>query len=131
MWPSQFLARSADARASDPVLIPRLAPLVCASFRRRLAGTPLRFATLRLHQDGRGLSPPTRRTCSAHKEKPPPSRAGVSQFSPDLLLLVVLLGGSGGLGVLRGGGTLGGGAPSGAPCARGRGGTAGAGPAPR
>jgi hypothetical protein len=30
--------------------------------------TPLRFATLHLHQVGRGLSPPSCRTCTAYKE---------------------------------------------------------------
>src|SRR5258708_40153912 len=96
MWPSQFLARSADARASDPVSIHRLAPLLCASFRRRLAGTPLRFATLRLHQAGRGLSPPTRRTCSAHKEKAPGSLRGlVGSASPGYLISLMALSASG------------------------------------
>ena len=52
--------------ASHPVLVHRLAPLLHASFRPNLAVEPLRFATLHLHLVGRGLSPPSGRTCSAH-----------------------------------------------------------------
>ena len=45
-------------RASYPVFVHRLARLLHASFRPHLAVTPLRFATLHLHQVGGGLSPP-------------------------------------------------------------------------
>jgi|SRR5579864_147696 len=57
-------------RPLHPVLVHRLASLIHASFRPRLTTTPLRFSSpspsTRL---GRGLSPPSCRTCSAHKEK--------------------------------------------------------------
>jgi hypothetical protein len=63
-------ARSPDAHASDPVRVPRLVRLLPASSGRRVAATPLRFATLHLHQVGGGLSPPSCRTCAAYKENP-------------------------------------------------------------
>jgi hypothetical protein len=44
MCASRPLARSPDAHASDPVLVHWLAFLLHASFRPRLAATPLRFA---------------------------------------------------------------------------------------
>jgi len=40
-----------------------------ASFRPHLAVTPLRFATLHLHQVGTGLSPASYRTCTAYNQK--------------------------------------------------------------
>lgn len=51
-----------------PVFVHRPACLLYASFRPHLAITPLRFATLHLHQVGRGLSPPSCRTCTAYKQ---------------------------------------------------------------
>lgn len=54
-----------------PVPIRRLVPLLHASFRPYLAISPLRFATLHLHQAGRGLSPPRLCTCPAHVRHPP------------------------------------------------------------
>ena len=54
-------------RPLHPVLVHRPACLLYASSRPRLAMTPLRFATLHLHQVGRGLSPPSCRTCTAYK----------------------------------------------------------------
>ena len=56
-------------RPLHPVLVHRPACLLYASSRPHLAATPLRFATLHLHQVGRGLSPPSCRTCTAYKEK--------------------------------------------------------------
>src|SRR5450755_2115802 len=44
IWTLRSDARSSNAHASDPVLVHRLAPLLHASFRPRLATTPLRFA---------------------------------------------------------------------------------------
>src|ERR1041384_562787 len=41
-----------------PVLVHRLASLLCASFRPSVAETPLRFATLHLHQVGTGTFTP-------------------------------------------------------------------------
>src|SRR6266404_30823 len=55
--------------ASYPVLVHRLAPLLHASFRPHLTVTPLRFATLHLHQVGTGLSPVSCRTCAAYNEE--------------------------------------------------------------
>ena len=49
------LARPAR-HASYAVLVHRLAPLLHASFRPRLATTPLRFTNLHLHQVGYGTS---------------------------------------------------------------------------
>src|ERR1700730_15317814 len=43
MWASRSFARSPNAHASDPVLVHRLACLLRASFRPRLAAQPLRF----------------------------------------------------------------------------------------
>ena len=42
-----------------PVSVRRLIPLLHASFRPHLTIPPLRFASLHLHQVGRGLSPPS------------------------------------------------------------------------
>ena len=56
-------------RPLHPVLVHRPACLLYASFRPHLTMTPLRFATLHLHQVGRGLSPPSCRTCTAYKQK--------------------------------------------------------------
>ncbi len=53
-------------RPLHPVLVHRPACLLYASSRPHLAMTPLRFATLHLHQVGRGLSPPSCRTCTAY-----------------------------------------------------------------
>src|SRR6266568_2465749 len=44
MWTSQSVACSSGAHASYPVLVHRVAPLLRASFRPRLAAAPLRFA---------------------------------------------------------------------------------------
>ncbi len=55
-------------RPLHPVLVHRPACLLYASSRPHLAMTPLRFATLHLHQVGRGLSPPSCRTCTAYKQ---------------------------------------------------------------
>src|SRR5215469_17950698 len=57
-------------RPLHPVLVHRLACLLYASSRPHLTVTPLRFATLHLHQVGRGLSPPSCRTCLACKQRP-------------------------------------------------------------
>jgi hypothetical protein len=38
--------------------------------------TPLRFATLHLHQVGRGLAPPSERTCTAYRRRGPGTRPG-------------------------------------------------------
>ena len=62
-------------RPHHPVLVHRLACLLHASFRPHLAVTPLRFATLHLHQVGTGLSPASCRTCTAYKKKPDSHRA--------------------------------------------------------
>ncbi len=56
-------------RPLHPILVHRPACLLHASFGPHLAVTPLRFATLHLHQVGRGLSPPSCRTCTAYKQK--------------------------------------------------------------
>ena len=56
-------------RPLHPVLVHRPVSLLHASFGPHLAMTPLRFATLHLHQLGRGLSPPSCRTCTAYKKK--------------------------------------------------------------
>jgi hypothetical protein len=53
-------------RPIHPVFVHRPACLLYASFRPHLAVTPLRFAILHLHQVGRGLSPPSCRTCTAY-----------------------------------------------------------------
>ena len=52
-----------------PVLVHRPACLLHASFGPHLAMTPLRFATLHLHQVGTGLSPASCRTCTAYQKK--------------------------------------------------------------
>ncbi len=44
IWASRPFARPPNAHASDPVLVHWLAFLLHASFRPRLAATPLRFA---------------------------------------------------------------------------------------
>jgi hypothetical protein len=54
-----------------PVRVPRLARLLHASFRPRLAATPLRFANPSPIRLSRRLSLPTGRSCSAQKETPP------------------------------------------------------------
>jgi len=56
-------------RPLHPILVHRPACLLHASFGPHLAVTPLRFATLHLHQVGRGLSPPSCRTCTAYKQE--------------------------------------------------------------
>src|SRR6266487_3583229 len=56
-------------RPHHPVLVHRLACLLHASFRPHLTVTPLRFATLHLHQVGRGLSPVSCRPCAAYKKR--------------------------------------------------------------
>jgi hypothetical protein len=53
-----------------PVPVRRLVSLFHASFRPHFAVAPLRFPTLLLHQDGRGLAPPSSRTCPAHVRHP-------------------------------------------------------------
>ncbi len=55
-------------RPYHPVLVHRPACLLHASFRPHLTVTPLRFATLHLHQVGGGLSPPSCRTCTAYSK---------------------------------------------------------------
>ena len=55
-----------------PVPVRRLVPLLHASFKPRLATTPLRFATLHLHQVGRGtftllVSRHARHTCKKRR----------------------------------------------------------------
>ena len=67
--------------ASDPVFVHRLALLFRAFFRLHLAVTPLRFATLHLHQVGTALSPGSRRTCSAHSKDPLPGHRGEGRCS--------------------------------------------------
>src|SRR5882762_3712569 len=52
--------------ASYPLLVHRLVLLLYASSGPASRLQPLRFATLHLHLVGRGLSPPSCRTCSAH-----------------------------------------------------------------
>ena len=52
--------------ASYPLLVHRLVLLLHASSGPASRLQPLRFATLHLHLVGRGLSPPSCRTCSAH-----------------------------------------------------------------
>jgi hypothetical protein len=52
--------------ASYPLLVHRLVLLLHASSGPASRLRPLRFATLHLHLVGRGLSPPSCRTCSAH-----------------------------------------------------------------
>src|SRR5437660_5166930 len=60
-------------RPLHPVLVHRLAPLIRASFRPRLATTPLRFSTPSPPPGWAGdFHPPSCRTCSAHKEKARP-----------------------------------------------------------
>jgi hypothetical protein len=60
-------------RPHHPVLVHRLAPLLHASFRPRLATTPLRFASPSPPPDWAGdFHPPSCRTCSAHIEKAQP-----------------------------------------------------------
>jgi len=56
-------------RPLHPVLVHWPACLLYASSGPHLTVTPLRFATLHLHQVGRGLSPPSCRTCTAYKQK--------------------------------------------------------------
>src|SRR6266536_4004837 len=58
-------------RPHHPVLVHRPVSLLHASFRPHLAATPLRFATLHLHQVGTGLAPASCRTCTAYKSKAP------------------------------------------------------------
>src|SRR6266568_5311302 len=59
-------------RPLHPVLVHRLASLIHASFRPRLATTPLRFSSPSPPPGwAGGLSPPSCRTCSAHKEEAP------------------------------------------------------------
>ena len=53
-------------RPLHPVLVHQPACLLHASFGPHLAMTPLRFATLHLHQVGTGLSPASCRTCAAY-----------------------------------------------------------------
>src|SRR5713226_5634455 len=54
MWTSQYVARSSDAHALYPVFVHRLARLLHASFRPRLATIALAFSlALHLHQVGR------------------------------------------------------------------------------
>ena len=81
---SCLLAR--HRRPHHPVLVHRHACLLHASFRPHLAVTPLRFATLHLHQVGRGLSPPSCRTCTAYNKKP--RRKGEAQFLFETVLHV-------------------------------------------
>src|SRR5208337_5677168 len=54
--------------ASDPISLRQVAVLLRPSFRPHLAVTPLGFATLHLHQVGRGLAPPNCQTCSAYRK---------------------------------------------------------------
>src|SRR5437667_7583848 len=57
-------------RPHHPVLVHRLAPLIHASFRLRLATTPLRFSSPSPPPGWAGdFHPPSCRTCSAHKTK--------------------------------------------------------------
>jgi hypothetical protein len=62
-------ARPTHRRPLHPVLVHRLAPLIHASFRPRLATTPLRFSSPSPPPGWAGdFLPPSCRTCSAHKE---------------------------------------------------------------
>src|SRR6266852_8542927 len=61
-----------------PVLVHQVAALLHASFRPRLAATPLHFANPSPHRLDRGLSPPSCRTCSAHWMPEPSS--GMTDF---------------------------------------------------
>src|SRR5580700_3315988 len=54
----------------------------------RLAATPLRFTNPSSIKMGRGLAPPSYRTCSAHKRKSRPTCAGPSCFVGVLILLL-------------------------------------------
>jgi len=65
-------------RPLHPVLVHRPAYLLYASSGLHLAVMPLRFATLHLHQVGRGLSPPSCRTCTAYKKKGRPRRSALT-----------------------------------------------------
>ena len=73
-------SRARHPRPLHPVLVHRPPCLLYASFRPHLTVTPLRFATLHLHPVGRGLSPPSGRTCTAHKQKPPDKRAALKNL---------------------------------------------------
>src|SRR6266446_8646043 len=57
-------------RPHHPILVHRPVSLLHASFRPHLAVTPLRFATLHLHQVGTGLSPASCRTCLIRAWRP-------------------------------------------------------------
>src|SRR6266496_5223542 len=76
-------------RPHHPVLVHRPVSLLHASFGPYLTVTPLRFATLHLHQVGTGLSPVAaehaRRTIGigGRVASPPPSRPG--EFHPEPL----------------------------------------------
>jgi hypothetical protein len=70
--PSTVRPKGIRARSHALVLVHRLAPLLHASFRPRLATTPLLLTSIRL---SKGLSPPSCRTCSAHKAKRPHEHA--------------------------------------------------------
>src|SRR5712691_13006541 len=69
--------------ASNPILVHQPVSLLHASFRPHLTVTPLRFATLHLHQVGTGLSPASCRTCTAYNKK-----AGV-RISPAFVSLCI------------------------------------------
>jgi hypothetical protein len=58
-----------------------IGPYLClhAPFRPHLAVTPLRFATLHLHQVGTGLSPASCQTCAAYKKKAWPEATPISR----------------------------------------------------
>src|SRR5262249_44766110 len=86
-----------DRPASYPVSVRRLVSLLHAAFRPHVAVTPWRFATLLLHQDGRGLASPSNRTCPAHIRVPPAGgrvaegcslKGSVRNVLPDPLFLV-------------------------------------------
>jgi hypothetical protein len=56
LWTSQYVARSSDAHALYSVLVHRLAHLLDASFRSRLAAIALASSlTLHLHQVGQRI----------------------------------------------------------------------------
>src|SRR6058998_2243228 len=70
-------------RPHHPVLVHRLAPLIHASFRPRLATTPLRFSSPSPPPGwAEDFHPPSCRTCSAHKTKTAwPSATQSSHFA--------------------------------------------------
>ena len=88
---SRSAARSSDAVGLKSSSCPSARSLLHASFRPHLTMTPLRFATLHLHQVGTGLSPVSCRTCAAYRKQSPAGPAGLCNswrpilFSPPLV----------------------------------------------